>query len=523
MCKEQPVRLNVRPFAHTDETVMGYLLRLGAVNGIRKSAHIIELTRLKGKTKLIALNRLHSGALLDATACSTGRSDLTLKMVQELEEQRFPVVQDAAIKSTRITQPRICLQCMHEGKQHLPWYWQSTLVSHCPTHGMKLISECPNDECGRALTWEPIILEACPHCKTRWDEIDMNGLELITPSTDLERKVVLHLKDNNAPDPAFCEDLTWGIMLVARSFDYMNDSLPEMPGSPNISAIINAAYWLIASVDFGTFYKNEKYSSLGKICIFSNQEIPSLNFYEFKSKTAKDAYDSEEINLKDHLSMLQFNDDEFINKKRKKHYKSARFHMDFHATMKTLGGFPDTVSTMREENTLPSLNDTRADKHIIFSASDLIDKISGILSDKARSDYIKIHPWSVALPQHCNNYARVLSWVLSGELKGYMQSSSGIDTLYVEPLPFTVMSRRHLAYVCNEPVSIQTAESILGLDEEEIRSAVRQGSLHFARYSRCNNLLDGPKLYRYAVSKQVQKGASKRRKKLTSLHDRWVA
>ncbi|MBR9883776.1 MAG: hypothetical protein GYB21_09015 [Oceanospirillales bacterium] len=520
MRDETPIPFPVRPFAYKGENLLGYVLRLGYVNGLHRAKHLFELLRLPYSLQhqMGSWDQNDEREVIQAVSISTAMCDLHSWRTHETNALRFPSSSNAAIRSSRILHPRVCVKCMQDSTPHLRWYWQSILISHCPIHDTRLISACPNEECARPLIWEPTILHACPHCRTRWADMDMTGKQFLTPSTRLESQIVLDLTNDLYPEPIFYEDLTRAMMLVARSFDFMYDRLDIVPQSPNLSKIINAAYWLIASVEFEIYYKNAKYLELGLICVFGNQAVASLDDFQFHSRLALGAYGSEQIDPDRNMDLLSFEDPAFISKRRQCACSpgrgNARFHLDGEALSILLGGTAEVVPTLMAENALTPIYNTRADRDQIFDASELMALAMHCLADAIPEDYLAVHPNSPSLQEHSNNYARVLSWVLTGQLKGYLHPDTGFTKLYVDPLPFTILSRRHLGLICNDPVPLELATKVLRIDEEEVIALVKQGKIPTARYSRSDWILDGPKFYRYVISIRVQRGAAVRRASL---------
>ncbi len=346
------------------------------------------------------------------------------------------------------------------------------------------------------------------------------GYQLMSPTTDLEQRIINDLITGTDPDMDFYQDLTRAMMLVARSFDFMSEKLSHAPDSPDISKIINAAYWLITSVNFEIFYKNVKYHELGCIAVFSNQPIPSLDDFQFNSELAQGAYGSEEIEPLTYAAVLQFDDPAFLSKRRRqacqREIGQARYHLDSRALASLLGLEAHVVSILHDEQVLMALNSTRSDRDKIFDASELMRCVKERLTDSVPAGYLQVYPWSSSLKEHCNDYVRLLGWVLSGQLEGYLVTDSGFKVLYVEPLSFTILSRKHLAAVCNDPIPLATASGVLGIQEDDVKALIKQGKLLLARYSRNDWTLDGPKLYQYAISSRVQRGAATRRTHLTS-------
>lgn len=162
----------------------------------------------------------------------------------------------------------------------------------------------------------------------------------------------------------------------------------------------------------------------------------------------------------------------------------ARYHLDSRALAPLLGQEAHVASILHEEHVLTPLNNCRSDKDKIFDAGELMICTKQHLSDHVPEGYLQIHPWSRSLTEHCNHYVRVLGWILNGQLKGCLLPESGFNTLYVEPLPFTKLSRKHFAAVCNDPISLVMASRVLSLEEHEIKALVKQGKLALAKYSR---------------------------------------
>ena len=73
-----------------------------------------------------------------------------------------------------VNRRRVCPLCLQEASYHR-MLWDLTILTICPTHGVRLVDRCPREECRRPLKWTGSRVAFCSNIKCRQD------LRTVTP------------------------------------------------------------------------------------------------------------------------------------------------------------------------------------------------------------------------------------------------------------------------------------------------------------------------------------------------------
>jgi hypothetical protein len=152
------MKLLVRPKPRSDESFMGYILRLTERNGYLTPSWILEASGLQHKQlhkssflihgkreSLTPLARLLGVDIDDLT-------QITYKSVRGAEHSDLYDFFGQPVRQylIRPARPKICPGCL-SGSQHCRRVWEFTAVTTCPKHKRQLIGECPR--CNKRLSW----------------------------------------------------------------------------------------------------------------------------------------------------------------------------------------------------------------------------------------------------------------------------------------------------------------------------------------------------------------------------------
>lgn len=165
-------RLIIRPPANSDESLLGYLLRLTEENVFQSLLSLVRLGDLDSKHEKSSVNdyikALVSGDVpLEHLAARTGEitSALDLKRYPLLEKgldgsPDFHLFINTQIQASflRFSYPRFCAECMREDPYHR-FYWDYVPLTCCPFHKKLLMDICP--ECHKQITWSRSSLSTC--------------------------------------------------------------------------------------------------------------------------------------------------------------------------------------------------------------------------------------------------------------------------------------------------------------------------------------------------------------------------
>ena len=162
--------LPLRPRPVEGEALLGYLLRVGSVNGYQSVQAIRQLFGLKS-TLLHSINCHYRDvdALYDKLAGWVRISPVALK-AHFAQERSGCFDSNRAIQNIALTEPNLCLACLREGNAMLA-DWRLAHVTHCAHHKTKLVNSCP--QCEAPLKWKPTLYSHCEACGTHWDDADV--------------------------------------------------------------------------------------------------------------------------------------------------------------------------------------------------------------------------------------------------------------------------------------------------------------------------------------------------------------
>lgn len=185
-------KLLISDFPSTDESLLGYIVRLTELNRYDRPAWITQEARLSN------IVNGHSIVANDAVdlkplARLSGRSinDFHCLLYQSADgangtcAPRIIYSQPVPYYVLRLRQPKICPACIGE-ESYCRRIWDLALVTTCPTHRCLLIDKCP--ECGRSISWNRNNVSRCPDpCGCYWSRITLQSVD------DLALKVTRHI------------------------------------------------------------------------------------------------------------------------------------------------------------------------------------------------------------------------------------------------------------------------------------------------------------------------------------------
>lgn len=165
----------------TDESLMGYIIRLTEQNGYPSPSWIISRTRLSSRVTRSCSFVYSSPETFRCLASLTGATIPELASTAYHHDlfSGLPVPPS----STRLSQPKICPGCLTESL-YCRRVWDLFAVTTCPKHKCFLLDECPN--CNMPITWVRNRVSVCP-CEFDWREAT------VTPAEELEMAVTRHL------------------------------------------------------------------------------------------------------------------------------------------------------------------------------------------------------------------------------------------------------------------------------------------------------------------------------------------
>jgi hypothetical protein len=177
----QSGRLLRRGHPKPDESLWGYILRLGEANGYEKPHWLAQMIGLN-------LNTLHKGAFLfDMSIDWSGLAQLSGAEPDEIIALTYPPDDDSPTFTNlffgmpvpkyviRPAQAKICPACLADSA-HCRRIWEFALVTVCPTHNSLLMDECPG--CRQRVSWSRNRVCFC-RCNYDWRDIPLTPVEEI--------------------------------------------------------------------------------------------------------------------------------------------------------------------------------------------------------------------------------------------------------------------------------------------------------------------------------------------------------
>ncbi|MFY9622492.1 MAG: helix-turn-helix domain-containing protein [Pyrinomonadaceae bacterium] len=173
MSSQSTLVIRTRP--KTDETYLGFLIRLAEINSYDTPVWILQAANLDWKMqRLVSRERL--------IRINEALAELTQVEAEELE--RLPYQSnpkkysvkffDHEIESYLLVfkRQRVCVECLRESN-HCRKQWEFSAVTCCPIHKVLLIEKCP--ACGKAMTWFRRHVSKC-RCGFDWRESKVTRL-----------------------------------------------------------------------------------------------------------------------------------------------------------------------------------------------------------------------------------------------------------------------------------------------------------------------------------------------------------
>lgn len=165
---------------HSDESLLGYLIRLTELNSYDTPSWVLQLA---GMGSYVSTGSIAFDARLDLAALArlTGVTEKRLgSLMHRCTTSRKNVFGDCFVFGTpvpriaiRVHRPKVCPACLRE-YGYLRQVWDLTIVTTCPLHKCLLQDECPN--CRTALSRTRSNLSVCK-CEYDWRQISLSPVE----------------------------------------------------------------------------------------------------------------------------------------------------------------------------------------------------------------------------------------------------------------------------------------------------------------------------------------------------------
>jgi len=212
------------------EALKGYALRLAWLNGFSSIADIqvvvgtpARFTSLKCSSKFI-----------DALAETILMKGYQLRDYFN-SSLNIAVDSSRAVMDIRVSQLRVCPECMKEKIPYIREEWMLAHTTHCLEHGIRLIDVCP--KCNTLLTWKANLFEGCL-CGFRWDSYASES-KGVPAYLEIEKNLIEEDKAD------YLRVLYKALTHVLRPYDLTYDVYRTLPNNlSNLGTLFEQAYKL---------------------------------------------------------------------------------------------------------------------------------------------------------------------------------------------------------------------------------------------------------------------------------------
>ncbi|MCC5796355.1 MAG: TniQ family protein [Methylophaga sp.] len=299
--KKHPVdtreRLLVVPPFDPRESLLGYLLRLGEhnhydTNGVIVSAIIHDSTDWNKLHEKLATGKFDIPVL--ARLLGKGTADvynMTYTLIKETTtKEPGSIIMDYfeyPLMLTRLTKPRVCVDCLKEGKSaphKYPYHkriWDIAHYTVCTKHYTLLNDICPS--CKSQLRWAR---QKLTECQCGYDLCEISPVKVPLEHTLLSARVALSLDDEEQPDQHQINALEKGFFTKL-----VQKNSPDLPIPDGYSDYPHEITNEILARE------NQQYAYKRKQTRFSYKEMPNELLHRHFAFLYPDLFGNSEVNL----------------------------------------------------------------------------------------------------------------------------------------------------------------------------------------------------------------------------------
>lgn len=261
----------VRPRPLPNESLEGYLLRLGFKNGRFTYSRIADVVGVRFVDSMFTIDSPAYFSLIEELSCTIKSNAKELGSFFErphvclIDKNRY-------IQNIKLSVPRICPTCFsHEGSQYIKQDWHLAHHTHCEQHGVRLIEQCPC--CQYPLKADGTIFNGCAKCGLQW-----GNYCAVPESIPIYQKVFKTLTEIEKND--YISLLYKALIYMSRPFDCKYESLLRLPMSDkDIVHQFNQAFELITSKSFQNKWfemRKTKFLDDNKLLFLTKDQINRL-------------------------------------------------------------------------------------------------------------------------------------------------------------------------------------------------------------------------------------------------------
>lgn len=499
-------QFGVRPYPEQHESLNGYLLRIGAKNGLFKLSSIFAAISAQ-QIKSLNMGRWTDrefGALIKGIAPLLDRElHICSAPFQKQLSTGWLYSEHRMIQDIRLDFPRVCPHCITESGI-LDWHWGLAIYSSCPKHDCLLLDTCP--DCCKPLEWESRLLKGCTHCDFNWDSVQQINK---SPHTLLEARLWQSVRENRGIDLHAIADVCAAIAVIARPFDSLYRHTHAVPNISNYSALVQRAYLVLESKIERSEWVRQSIEKRKCIDVLGSDALraPLNNLNKLLERPLSldfSAYDIQRpLTQPASASLSEY--PEFTKLARQVLANTTgsdsdlmRYHVDASRFADYAQIAVNDLQQLVDANCLTSLNTTNVLRDQLFDLRDLVlllDKVSTV--EFPESSTVELSADSQELKSHFARYGALIGAVLNKEVRGWIQPDLQFGHINVHSEDLKQWLRVQLQKECTGPISMNKAMSALQCGETTLRNLVREGCFSWARWRTGKEWVDGPSLFTY--------------------------
>jgi|AntRauTorcE11898_2_1112593.scaffolds.fasta_scaffold10213_2 hypothetical protein len=496
-------RFAVRPEPLENESLNGFLLRIGKLNCLFKHSEIVnylgcEPTPAPGYYGWL---EMPSKQIFTALEKKIERPlDKHRKRFKQRDQLRWLHSKSRMIFDLRLGFPRICTTCVSEYGT-LDWRWGLAVTAHCPEHRRLLTSSCPN--CEKELKWTGSLFIGCPDCEKRWDELQY------PPECTVTRTEHQLWKDMGAEpsgvDESLLQDLCLAIVVSMRPFDLICESVRNCPKMMNHSQFVALAYSLLESPSANASWRKQCHEKRGELS-FLGEDFVEAPCDHFRSRLVKNwqglseqALVTNEIPFTEHTFpettqyVSQSRRDKALESDGQANY---RFQTSVVSFSRILGMSKESALDYFRGDILKSHKNVKNSTSRRF---DLREFRQFLQERPSPSNSTEIFPDNPIFSKFPTTFGRLANDVILGKVDGGFSNTSGVRSVFLDPKVLKKWLADLLISTDSKGVSMKKATKALNVSRQRVRDLVAEKSLKWAGECRFEPRVDNQSFCEYVM------------------------
>lgn len=498
-------RFAVRPYPEAMESLSGYILRLGKLNGIYSLPETLSLLADHKNRWVRAGGWLHyrdMASVFEGLELRLGRPCNDIKesmMARNVID--WLIDSGRSIVDIRFSMPRVCASCIVDN-EFIDWRWGLAVTGTCPKHHQPLISRCPH--CKKALRWNVDLLKGCSSCRKSWNAMISAGDCSIT---EMEVDIWLAAQRPIEMNLSTLRDACSAIRIMARPFDSLHDRLRQVPNSREHTDVVRLAYSALCNEGMRKQWVSSCEIERNEVKHFGERTVlaPIFNLVE--------RIDSSKITVPQRDSILSgLNDEKWTFTEHtdyvrtlsarcsnEKDIDGLRYIADYEGVGFALKISERDVDALVETGVLSPLHETQQTKGHRFDLRRLTN-ILPRLRQEPDENFISVRPDSKCLSPYLANYGRLVAAIYKGKLTGgVMEDRQDLGEVFVRQDQFLGWLQEELRAETQHPLPTPTVIDALGCSKQVVVMLVEQKLLRWAKRSFWTESVEGRSYCEYIL------------------------